>query len=138
MLSFSSGMSLLCDNVITFYFNKKLIKIGEKVLFKRFHVVFKTTKVHEWLLNMPSLSPPFKIRFPSESRTHPLQSALCTKYSFFSWLYCSTPTNCQEYSKAGLSGSTTWQTHEEQTFNFSHMCPYGSHWMGYKINLFSE
>ncbi len=73
---------------------------------------------------MPSLCPPFKIGFPSGSRTHPLQSALCTKYSFFSRLYCSTPTNCQEYSKAGLAGSTTWQTHEEQTFNFPHMCPY--------------
>lgn len=87
---------------------------------------------------MPSLCPPFKIGFPSGSRTHLLQSALCTKYSFFSWLYCSTPTNCQEYSKAGLSGSTTWQTHEEQTFHFPHMCPYGSHWMGCNMDLFSE
>ncbi len=109
-----------------------------KGLFWLFHVVFKITKVDQWLLNMPSLCPPFKIGFPSGSRTHPLQSALCTKYSFFSRLYCSTPTNCQEYSKAGLSGSTTWQTHEEQTFNFPHMCPYGSHWMGYKMDLFSE
>lgn len=74
---------------------------------KLFYEVFKITKVHEWLLNMPSFCPPFKIGFPSESRTHPLQSALCTKYSFFSWLYCSTPTSCQEYSKAGFSGSTT-------------------------------
>lgn len=98
---------------------------------------FKISKLFEWLLHMPLLCPPFKMGFPLESRTHPLQSALCTKYCFFSWLYCSTPTDCQEYSKAELFGSTTRQTHEEQTFNFSHMCPYCSHWMGYNMNLFS-